>query len=263
MKAMRVIHVGRMVGKSDFEVFWANRKVWAVAWLVRVSTMAIAWVLFGRLLNSDETLFYLLIGNAVIVGVQSASFAVAASTWDRMEGTYPFLVISPVSLGPALIGRTSIWLSNAVASSLSTFAILAVLFRLPLPMPGALFAPAAVVIVCASSYSFYIFVGSIVIRLFQLRNIVANIWTILLTAFCGVSVPVVFWPDWIQAVAAIMPITHGLQAIRLLLAEGPPSAIAFRLFLEILIGASWLTIGLLTIDRMADGGRRDGSIDFV
>jgi ABC-2 type transport system permease protein len=263
MNAIRQIRAGRMLGRSDFEVFWANRRIWVVAWLVRVSTTAIAWVLFGRLLNSAETLFYLLIGNAVIVGFQSASFTVAASTWDRMDGTYPFLVISPASLGPALIGRTSIWLTNAMASSLSTFVILAALFGLPLPIPEALFAPVAVVIVCASSYSFAIFLGSIVVRVHQLRNIVANISTILFTAFCGVSVPVAFWPGWIQVVASIVPVTHGLQAIRLLLGKGSASAVALHLFLEILIGASWLTIGLLSIDRMANAGRRDGSIDFV
>ena len=173
------------------------------------------------------------------------------------------LVVAPTSLAPAMIGRTSIWLINAILTSLSTFAILVTLFRFPLRMPEALFAPLIVAVVCASAYGFSLFVGSFVIRIPSTRNIASNLATTMLTAFCGVAVPVTFWPGWIQTVAAILPVTHGLQSMRLLLSGGSPTAIIAGVLLEAAVGLGWLTLAILTMDRMADRGRRDGSIEFV
>jgi ABC-2 type transport system permease protein len=263
MSVRRVLLAGFMVGRKDIAVFWWNWKLWLTTWILRIVTSAATWILLGRLIGSEERVFFLLIGNAVIVGPQAAGWVVASSTWDRFEGTYPMLVAAPTSLAPAMIGRTSIWLINGVLTSLATFAILVALFRFPLRMPDALFAPLIVAVVCASSYGFSLLIGSFVIRIPSTRNIAHNLATTMLTAFCGVSVPVAFWPRWIQTITTILPVTHGLQSMRLLLGGGPPSAIVEGVLLEAAVGLTWLTLGVLTMDRMADRGRRDGSIEFV
>jgi ABC-2 type transport system permease protein len=95
------------------------------------------------------------------------------------------------------------------------------------------------------------------------RNIVHRLLTTAIMAFCGVSVPLSFWPGWVEAVANILPVTHGLQAVRDLLDGAAASVILENVALEILVGLCWLTVAILVIDRMADAGRRDGSIDLV
>jgi ABC-2 type transport system permease protein len=84
-----------------------------------------------------------------------------------------------------------------------------------------------------------------------------------ITLFCGVAVPVSFWPGWLEVVANFLPVTHGLHAIRLLLASGPGEEIALNAAYELIVGLGWLCVGALIIDRMADGGRRDGSIELI
>lgn len=252
-----------MVGRHDVTIFWQSWQMWAIAWLVRMASMAMTWVLLGRLLDSQEILYFLLVGNALIVGAQAAGWAAAAATWDRMDGTYPLLVAAPTSLAPVLIGRTLVWFLNAVASSLVTFVVLIAVFRMPLPVSALLVLPIAVVIACASCYGLAFFIGSCIIRMYRLRNILANAASIALMAFCGVSVPIVFWPEWVGAVAQVLPITHGLHAIRLLFADGAWLDIARGLALEGVVGTAWLGAGILTMDRMAGAGRRDGTIDFA
>jgi ABC-2 type transport system permease protein len=82
-------------------------------------------------------------------------------------------------------------------------------------------------------------------------------------AFCGVSVPVTFWPAWVEVMAHMLPLTHGLEAMRLLLDQAGAVEILKWACLEVLVGAAWLAASLLLIDRMADAGRQDGSIEFV
>jgi ABC-2 type transport system permease protein len=257
----RVFAYGLLVGRQDFGIFW-NWKTWLAGWMFRVFCSAVAWILLGEVLGSRDTLNYLLIGHAVLLGA-TAPGALAAATWDRYDGTYPLLVAAPSSLVPAIVGRASIWLLNGIATSLACFAVLAGLFGLPLSLPGVLLVPFLVAIVCASAFCLHTFLAALIVRAPQLRNILNGIAATCLVAFCGASVPVSFWPGWIGAIAGVMPTTHGLYSIRLLLNHGAPLEIFQGVALEALIGLVWLTLGVLTMDRFAAAGRADGSIELV
>jgi ABC-2 type transport system permease protein len=61
----------------------------------------------------------------------------------------------------------------------------------------------------------------------------------------------------------VLPLTHGLQAIRMLFDVSPLSTVAVQAGLEALVGLGWFALTALTIDRMAEQGRLNGSIEFV
>jgi ABC-2 type transport system permease protein len=81
-------------------------------------------------------------------------------------------------------------------------------------------------------------------------------------ALCGVQVPVVFWPGWVQAVAGLLPVRHGLLGVRALLDGAPAGTVARHAALEAAVGLGWLLVAALTFRRLAESGRRDGSIEF-
>ena len=262
MNVLRVYRYGLLVGRQEFLLFWGWQS-WFGGWLVRMVAQVAFFSLIGQLLDSPERLRFLLIGNSVVVGALAANWAVPASTWDRGNGTYPLLVIAPSSLLPAIVGRTSIWLANGVATSVGAFLVLGAVFDLALPWPGTLSAVLLIVLTCASTYCMALFLGSLVTRAPRIRNIIHTTATIALTTFSGVSVPVAFWPGWVEAIAHVLPLTHGLHAVRLALDRGDPLEILQSAGLEIVVGLGWLLLSLMTIDRMANAGRADGSIEFV
>ena len=263
MSELRVLQCGLLVGRCDFAVFYKNWKVWCVAWGLRSITSAAMISLLGKVLGSEEQVHYLLIGNAVLMGVHAAGWAIQSSTWDRMDGTYALLVVSPSGLRAPLTGRTAIWIFNGLMTSLTTFAALALLFRLPLPTPHVWFVPIILFVICASAYAFALSIGAFVVRIPRARNIIHSFALTTLAAFTGANVPLTFWPSWIQALSSGLPTTHGLGALRLLLAQGATPAIARGLALELLIGLAWFTFARLSMNAMANAGRADGTIDFV
>jgi ABC-2 type transport system permease protein len=263
MSRLRLMRNAFDLGIADARVFWSSWRVWLLTWILRVVTSAATWVLLGRLIGSEAVLHFLLIGQGVIVGTQSAGFAVPASAWDRMSGTYPLLVIAPPSLVPLIMGRSAVWMANGIASSLFTFAILLPLFRVPAAPAGLALLPLFVLVICASSYCLFLFLGCFIVRAPQLRNLVHSCATLLISAICGVAVPTAFWPGWVQLAARALPVTHGLAALRSTLERGPTAGAAQGLLLECVVGACWLALACLTMDRMADAGRRDGSIEFA
>lgn len=259
MKSVRIFGHGLRVGIADFRSFW-NWRTWTFGWLARILTSAAIWVLMGRLIGSPTQLDFLLVGNAAVAGV--GTFAIAAAAWDRWDGTYPLLVAAPSSLAPAMIGRMSVWIAHWIGSSLATFAMLIVAFGWRPLLSGLVWAPVGVILLSFSTFSLSLFLGAFVGLMPALRNILINILTTTIIAFCGVSVPVNFWPTPVQFIANLLPCTHGVAAIRVMLGDGTAGGIAAELGLELLVGAFWLVLALLAIDRVAERGRRDGSIEF-
>lgn len=264
MKWIRIFHHGLALGFAELHVFWSNWRIWFVAHIGRATTSAATLILLGRLLGSEEKVHYLLIGQIVMVGTQYVGWTVAAFTWDRMfNGTFVMLVAAPSSLVPAMVGRTSIWILNGIATSFMLFAILTPIFGLPISPAGLIGTPFLIAVVCLSYYGFAFCMASLVNWAPQLRNIVHNTATVLLTAISGVAVPLAFWPEWVSYIARILPVTHGLGSLRLLLAGGPPREIALGAFTELLIGLAWFLVGVLTLDRTVNLARRTGAVELV
>jgi ABC-2 type transport system permease protein len=261
MSALRVYHQGLRVGWRDFRDFW-NLRSWFCGWMLRILTNTFAWVLLGKVIGSEARLEYLLVGNARATGPAAALWASNATTWARYDGTHPLLVIAPTSLVPAVMGRTSIWLLNGLATSLLTFTSLLVVFGYRPALVGALLLPFVVLLVCGTTFCFALFMGALLSSRSRFRNMALDIGGMVMLAFCGVSVPVSYWPGWVQALAELLPLTHGLRATRVLLESGDLPRALPNLGLEALVGAGWLVIGLLTMDRLFNGGRADGSIDL-
>ena len=251
-----------IVGLQEFTYMW-NWKTWFGGWMVQIIAQAAFFSLFARLFDSPQHEHFLLIGNAVAVGAHTASWAIFASTWDRRAGTYPLLVIAPASLIPVIVGRSAVWMGAGVATSVITFVVLGAIFDFSLPWPNSLLLVPLSILTCASTFAFSLFVGSMAIRQPQLGTTMSGILTIFSRAFCGVSVPVAFWPGFLQFIVKLLPITHGLQAIRLALDEASLAAIVQAAALEVAVTLGWIIVAVLVIDRMANAGRRDGSIEFV
>jgi ABC-2 type transport system permease protein len=91
---------------------------------------------------------------------------------------------------------------------------------------------------------------------------ILNLGYLPIMAFCGVNVPVSFWAPPLQAIAQVLPLTHGLDAIRTVLAGGPATTVLGQVGLEIAVGAGWLAIASWSIGQVARRGVVTGSLEF-
>ncbi len=120
-----------------------------------------------------------------------------------------------------------------------------------------------VVVVALTTYCFGLFLAALVLRAMDLRNIISNVAYLSMMAICGVMVPTSFWPGWVQAVAQTLPLTHGLRAVRRVASDGVVAAVATDCLLALGVAAVWLALAAWTLHRLAEQGRRDGSIEFA
>src|SRR5205823_1891601 len=81
-------------------------------------------------------------------------------------------------------------------------------------------------------------------------------------AACGVNVPLSYYPTAVEWFSHALPLTNGLLAIRGVFAGTAVTSILGHAGIEALVGAAWLTLALLTFNRLASRGRLDGSLDY-
>jgi ABC-2 type transport system permease protein len=259
---LSVVYRALLTGFADFGALYTLRS-WIFGWMSRVLCQVAFFALVGRLLEDEEATRYLLIGNAVSIMVLEASVVVASTAWERAAGTLPLLVASPVHPVLVFFGRSLFGVVVGTVSSSVALLTLAPLFGVSLPWPAVLAVIPLITLVGFTCYCFLLFLAGLALRAMHLRNLVSNVAALGLIAFCGVQVPVTFWPPWVQAITQFLPLTHGLEAIRLLLESAAVGRVGAGAAVELLVGVAWLSVSVLTFRRFVESGRRDGSIEFA
>lgn len=258
---MTVLLRSARAGLADYALLYTFRS-WTLGWLGRVLFQVAFFAMVGRLLASAEAGHFLLVGNAVMVTAIESLYVVNSTTWERRAGTLPLLVAAPTGTLVVFAGRSLVWVASGTTTSLISLFALGALFGVPMAMPGSLAVIPLVALISVTTYCFALTLGGLVLRAMELRNVVGNVTHLTMMAICGVQVPVSFWPQGIEFVAAVLPLTHGLQAIRTAFAGGPAVAVLTQAAWELLVGAGWLALAALVFNRLAEHGRRDGTIEF-
>lgn len=257
----RVLRFAALSGFQDFGytyTLWS----WSFGLFLRMMTQVAFFASIGRLLGSDDQVEYLLVGNAVMAAAAGCLTATVATTWERGAGTLPLLVASPTSPLLVLMGRSVFFIANGLAFAVGALLLVPPLFDVVIPWRRFPVLVALLVLVAVSTYFAATFLGGLVLGAMGAQRTVANVSRLVVMAFCGVSVPRSLFPTPVQWAAGALPLTHGLDAIRELLGEARPAVILADAGLEALVGTGWLLLSLLTFRRLADAGRRDGSIVF-
>lgn len=257
----RVFRYAALTGFQDFRTEYSVVS-WISEWLVRIVFQMIFFALIGRLVGADEHVRFLVIGNGVMLASMTVMFVVQSTTWERFTGTLPLLVAAPASPIVVFAGRSVEWIPDAIATSLAGLFIVAPMFGVDIPVMRVLLILPLLLLVTLTTYAFGLFLGSLVLRAMMARNLVANLGYSTLMALAGVNVPITYFPDPLQVVAALLPLTHGLQAIRAVVDGAPLASVGSDVLAEILVGVAWLALALASFRWLAEGGRKDGTIEF-
>lgn len=254
----------RYAALSGFQDFGSTYTIWSWGFglFLRMMTQVAFFASIGRLLGSQDQVAYLLIGNAVMAAAVGCLTATTATTWERGAGTLPLLVASPTSPLLVLMGRSVFFIANGLVFAFGALVLVPPLFDVTIPLSRFPALAALVVLVAVSTYFAATFLGGLVLGATSARRTVPNVARLTMMAFCGVSVPLTVFPVPVRWAAGLLPLTHGLAAIRELLGSGRPSVVLGSAGLEALVGAGWLLLSLATFHRMAEAGRRDGSVVF-
>lgn len=214
----------------------------------------------GRFANVQSDTFFL-IGNAFMSIAITGFFGMGnAVGGERRSQTLATLLASPAN-------RFALFLGRAVPSILTGFATASIAFTICSHVLGAHFtagelARLAVAGLVASfaCTSFGLCLGSLGLRGRSVSLFADSIGAAMLLV-SGANVPLDRLPGAVRAVGSVIPLTHGIQAGRILGAGGSLASAAHLLALEALVGLAYLCIGVTALRLLEYEGRRSATLE--
>jgi len=247
-----------VLGLAEFRTLYSV-KSWLSSWLLRMLAQVAFFASIGLLVRSHESVTYLLVGNAVVLVCLESTVVVLFMAGERYQGTLSALLATPGQPVVAFLGRGLSWVVTGLVTSVVTLSLLPPVFGIALSIPRLLVCVPIIAVIGLSSYAYGSFLGGLTLRFPPLDWLVLNVGYLLVMAFAGVNVPVSYWPLVPRALAQILPVTHGLHAVRGVLDAAPVGSVLADLGLEIVVGLGWLTAAAVSYRLVVNHARRRGS----
>jgi ABC-2 type transport system permease protein len=207
----------------------------------------------------DDT--YFVVGNAVQVSAMSGIYAMTLTIAnERYFGTLSPLLATPASRPALFLGRALPVVANGLFVSIFGFAVGATF--LDFELSAAAVAPLAVVLLVtvSSCTGLGMLIGSIGLRardVFFASNLVYFVMLLL----CGVNIPPEELPAVLEAVSAVVPLTHGIEAAREVVAGASLADVGGLVLTEAAIGAAYATAAFGLFRLLEFEGRRSASLE--
>jgi len=214
----------------------------------RILLQSLFFVYLAKAAGGDQLARFALIGN----GIQIAVFMVMLSMEEVIESekwnnTFQYLIASPSSWFPSMLGKSASYYGDALIASTVTFAVLIPALDIQFFFVNLLRAAPIIllIIVSASALGWCIGAFSLPIRY---GYMICNWFAYAMIIFCGVNIPTNALPSAVQVVGNLLPVTHGLRAVRAVIDGAAYASVWPLIGKEILIalcygGAAWLTFG--------------------
>jgi ABC-2 type transport system permease protein len=179
---------------------------------------------------------------------------------ERQYGTLQPLLATPANRLAMFSGRALPFIANGLVVSTFGFCV-AWLFLDFSPAPGSIPPLAvAVVITTCSCVALGMVIGSIGLRA---RDVFfgANLVYFLMLLVCGVNIANDDLPSWLGAIGRCLPLTHGIEAAREIVAGASLSDVSGLLATEALIGLLYATAAYTLFRVFEAEGRRRASLE--
>lgn len=257
--ALRVFFVG---GRISYRALfnWISPGIYVTTMLGSPLFQILFFTYLGRYAGGQGDDFFI-VGNAVQVSAMAGIYGmVMGIANERQFGTLSPLLATPANRLAVFAGRGLPFIVNGLA--VSTFGFLSAWALLDFSpdssvLPALAFVVTITVVSCTALGAL---IGSIGLRA---RDVffAANLVYFLLLLFCGVNVDVSDLPGWMEAIGRALPLTHGIEAARRVVAGETLGDVGGLVATEAAIGAVY-AVGAYALFRLFEAeGRRRASLE--
>ncbi len=241
MTSLRVFFIGGITSYRAL-FYWLTPWVYVPSLLVAPIFQILLFVYIGRSAGLESDEFYV-IGNALQYAAIPCVFAMGfAIGGERYQKTLGPILVSPARRLPLFLGRAVPVMLNGAFVAAFSLAVGGLLLGIDVPA-SALGPLALVVLVCAFSCTGLGLINAgLGLRVREVA-VLANIMVGLLLIFTGANVPLEELPGWMRAISEVIPLTHGIEAARLLADGASLGAVDHLVAQELLVGLGYGLVG--------------------
>jgi ABC-2 type transport system permease protein len=261
MTSVRIFFVGGLMSyRAMFG--WMNPWILVPSLIVSPICQILLFAYIGRSAGVRDDEFYV-IGNALNYAAIPCLFAMASTIEGERQGhTLGIVLTTPARRIPLFLGRALPVILNGWGVAM--VGVVAGVLLLDAHIPGSAW-PALLLVVLVTSASctgLGLAMGAVVLRVREGATF-GNVVFCVLLVFCGVNVALEDLPGWMAAVGTWLPLTHGIEAGRLLADGGTLGEVGGLVLREIGVGGLYTVAGLALLGYFERESRRTASLERV
>lgn len=261
MSATRVALVGGLISFRGL-FGWLHPAIFVPTLIVPPIFQVLFFAYLGRAAGLESDTFYV-VGNSIQLAALPGLFAIShAINGERKSQTLASLLASPASRVALFLGRSLPVMVIGLVVSLVSFAFGVLLLDVEVAARALPSLALAMVVTSFSCTALGVAHAAVGLRVREMA-VFSNLVFAVLLVFCGVNVPLDDLPGWMSTAAQGLPVTHGVEAGREVVAGASLGSIAGLLATELAIGVAYLLLGLALLRHFERDARRRATIELV
>ena len=241
---------------------WLNPYLFVIILLVPSITQILFFAYLGRAAGVENDTFFV-VGNAIVAAAVPGLFGMADTITDeRYTHTLSLLVVSPASRLALFLGRAAPVAVNGAVVAAFAFVVGSVILDVSVPTSSLLPLIVAMLVTAFACTGLGIVNAAMGLR-WRETALLSNLLLYFLLLAAGVNVPLDLLPGWLSTIAQGIPVTHGVEAARGLVAGESLIDVAPNLGAELLVGLVYATVGLFFVRLFELEARRGASLELA
>jgi ABC-2 type transport system permease protein len=241
---------------------WLNPLMYVLTLLIPTVTQLFFFVFLGRAANVASDSFFL-VGNALVAAAAPALFGMSQTiSEERYTQTLSLLVVSPANRTALFLGRAVPVMANGIFVSVWVFTVGALVFGIHVPAGSIAPLALTIAVTAGSCVGLGLLNAALGLR-WRETAVLSNTLLWVLLVFAGVNIPLDRVPSWMSTVAQGLPVTHGAKAARELVAGASLADVGSTIAAEALVGAIYVTLGLVTVRLFELEARKGAALEVA
>jgi ABC-2 type transport system permease protein len=261
MTSLRIFFIGGLM--SYRALFgWMNPWIFVPSLLISPVCQILLFAYVGRSAGVGDDRFYV-IGNALNYAAIPCMFAMTFTIGgERFGQTLGLVLTTPARRIPLFLGRSLPVIANGWFVAM--FGVVVGSLLLGVEIPGSAWPLLALVVAVGSlaSTGLGLVMGAINL-VYRDGATLGNVLFLVLLIFTGTNVALDDLPGWMAAIGRCLPLTHAIEAGRLLAAGAPWGEVSALVGTELLVGVVYLAIGLGAIRLFERLSRTGATLDRI
>lgn len=242
---------------------WLRPGTYLASKIIMPLAQIVFFSLIGMFASGSRDVSFYVIGNSVQILAVSAIFGVSMSVGgERWSGTLSYLFGTPANRLILFVGRAFMHILDGMVGVLFALGWGVVLFGLDLSHTSPLAFGLTLLITTISTSGLGLLMGCLSLTVVDVMFVNNTVYFALLI-FSGANIPLGTLPAWIRAISFLLPLTRGIEAVRMVIAGNSLSQVVPLLVGELLVGLAYLLLGYLFFRWFEFQARRRGTLEAV
>lgn len=262
--------------RENLRLFWSGTRASWATYLVeitptvflgfripRILLQSLFFVFLAKAAGGDQLARFALIGNAIQIAVFMVMLSMeAVIESEKWNSTFQYLIAAPSSWFPSMLGKSMSFYGDAIFASAISFTVLVPVLHIQIPFINLLKAIPIILIILFSASALGWSIGAFSLPI-RYGYMICNFFAYAMMIFTGINVPVSVLPSVIRFIGNLLPVTHGLLAVRAIIDGASYNSVLSLISLELLIACVYCAIAWLMFGYRLRVTRQKGSFELV